>query len=50
MREVERQMAEHFGSKVKLITHKNHSGKIEINYTSMEDLERIMDILNYRED
>lgn len=50
MKEVERKISEHFGSKVKLITHKNKGGKIEINYTSNEDLERIIDILNYRED
>lgn len=50
MKDLERKMAEYFGSKVKLIRRKNHSGKIEINYTSMEDLDRIMDILNYRED
>lgn len=50
MKEVERKMAEHFGSKVTLTTRKNNSGKIEINYTSMEDLERILDILHYRED
>lgn len=50
MKEVERRMSEHFGSKVTLTSRKNHSGKIEINYTSLDDLERIMDILNYRED
>ncbi len=50
MKEVERKVAEHFGSKVTLTTRKNNSGKIEINYTSMEDLERILDILHYRED
>ncbi len=50
LKEVEQKMAEHFGSKVTLITRKNNSGKIEINYSSLEDLERIMDILNYRED
>ena len=49
MKEVERLMSEHFGSKVKLINRKNHSGKIEISYTSLDDLDRIMDILNYRE-
>lgn len=50
MKEVERRMAEHFGSKVTLTARKNNSGKIEINYTSMEDLDRILDILHYRED
>ena len=50
MKEVERKVAEHFGSKVTLTTRKNNSGKIEINYTSMEDLERILDILHYKED
>lgn len=50
LKAVEKRMSEHFGSKVKLISRKNNSGKIEINYNTLEDLERIMDILDYRED
>lgn len=50
LKAVEKRMSEHFGSKVKLISRKNNSGKIEINYSTLEDLERIMDILDYRED
>lgn len=46
MREVERQISQQLGSKVKLTVKKNHTGKIEINYTSMDDLERILDLLN----
>lgn len=45
MKEVEKMIAEQLGSKVKIINKKNNSGKIEINYTSLDDLERIMDIL-----
>lgn len=45
MKEVEKTISMQLGSKVKIVNKKNNSGKIEINYTSMDDLERIMDLL-----
>lgn len=49
LKETERRIAEHFGSKVKLVHRQNNSGKIEINYSNWDDLERILDLLDYKE-
>ena len=42
---IRNQLQEHFGTKVNL-SNKNNKGKIEIEYYSEDDLQRILDILN----
>ena len=44
-RDIEESMKEKFGTKVQIRNKKNNKGKIEIEYYSREDLERIIDML-----
>jgi ParB family chromosome partitioning protein len=44
-KEVKNQLQNHFGTKVNILNKKN-KGKIEIEYYSEEDLQRILDIIN----
>ena len=44
-REIKEKLQEHLGTKVNFTTNKN-KGKIEIEYYSEEDLQRILDIIN----
>lgn len=48
MKDVENRLLEKFGTKVQII-HKKKGGKIQIEYLSQEDLERILEILNVYE-
>jgi ParB family chromosome partitioning protein len=43
--DIKEKLEGHFGTKVSLLNKKN-KGKIEIEYYSEEDLQRILDILN----
>jgi ParB family chromosome partitioning protein len=45
-RELEEHMKEKFGTKVSIKNKKNHKGKIEIEYYSQEELERIAEMIN----
>jgi ParB family chromosome partitioning protein len=45
--ELEERLIRHFGTKVKVI-HRKNKGKIEIEFYSEEDLQRILDLLNLR--
>ena len=44
-KEIKNQLQSHFGTKIN-ITNKKNKGKIEIEYYSEEDLQRILDIMN----
>jgi len=44
-KEITNQLQSHFGTKVNILNKKN-KGKIEIEYYSEEDLQRILDIMN----
>lgn len=44
-KEIEESMKQKFGTKVNINSKKNNKGKIEIEYYSQEDLERIIDML-----
>ena len=44
-KEIEERMKQKFGTKVNINNKKNNKGKIEIEYYSQEDLERIIDML-----
>ena len=46
---MEERMKEIFGSKVSINRRTEHKGKIEIEYYSDEELERILDIMNSME-
>jgi len=45
--ELEERLIRHFGTKVKVI-HRKNKGKIEIEFYSQEDLQRILDLLNLK--
>ena len=44
MREIEQQLIEHLGTRV-VLSGSNQRGKIEISYLSMEDLERLLELI-----
>ena len=44
--DMEERMKEIFGSKVSIQRKSEHKGKIEIEYYSDEELERILDVMN----
>jgi ParB family chromosome partitioning protein len=46
LNDIKYRLENHFGTKVKLLNNKNNKGKIEIEYYSQEDLNRILEILN----
>jgi ParB family chromosome partitioning protein len=46
--EIEEQLKLRMGTQVKIKNKKGNKGKIEIEYYSVEDLERIIELLNYK--
>lgn len=46
LNDIKYRLENHFGTKVKLLNNKSNKGKIEIEYYSQEDLNRILEILN----
>ena len=46
VREIENQLAERLGTKAVVLEKSKQKGKIEIDYESMQDLDRILEILN----
>ena len=46
IREIENQLAERLGTKTLVVAHSKQKGKIEINYESMSDLNRILELLH----
>ncbi|NFA48086.1 chromosome partitioning protein ParB, partial [Pediococcus acidilactici] len=46
VREIENQLAEKLGTKAVVMEKSKQKGKIEIDYESMQDLDRILEILN----
>lgn len=46
IREIENQLAERLGTKALVVAHSKQKGKIEINYESMSDLNRILELLH----
>lgn len=46
IREIENQLSERLGTKTLVVAHSKQKGKIEINYESMSDLNRILELLH----
>jgi ParB family chromosome partitioning protein len=46
LKDIKYKLENHFGTKVMLTNNKNNKGKIEIEYYSQDDLNRILEILN----
>ena len=45
IKELQSRISEHFGTKVSIKTKKDNKGKIEIEYYSPEELDRILELL-----
>ena len=46
IRELENQLGERFGTRALVVAKSKQKGKIEINYDSIQELDRILDVLN----
>ena len=45
-KKIEDNLASHFGTKVKLVHQKNGSGSITVEYYSLRELNKILDLMN----